>query len=97
MTSTASRPSWTQPQSRSAEETPRAVEIVEEEIHRFAAPVWLRPARRTPDLHRPALSTSNALVEQVLAGERGTVGVGGQRATSAGRGDRQALMSRLLH
>ena len=62
-----------------AEETPRALEIVEEEIHRFAR--WLGQLDALPTVSA-LRAHGDRIVEQVLARELRPLGVGLRRATS---------------
>jgi glutamyl-tRNA reductase len=77
-----------------AEETPRALEIVEEEIHRFAR--WLGQLDALPTV-AALREHGNAIVEQVLAENSGRwEGVSPRDVARVGEIAR-AVMSRLLH
>jgi glutamyl-tRNA reductase len=76
------------------EETPRALEIVEEEIHRFAR--WLGQLDALPTVS--ALRThGNTLVEQVLAENAGRWESASSRDLARVEAIARAVMSRLLH
>jgi glutamyl-tRNA reductase len=77
-----------------AEELPRALEIVEEEIHRFAR--WLGQSESRPTvglLHEHG----NALVEQVLAENSERWETASPRDLARVEAIARAVMSRLLH
>ncbi|HEV7584811.1 MAG TPA: glutamyl-tRNA reductase [Solirubrobacteraceae bacterium] len=77
-----------------AEELPRALEIVEEEIHRFAR--WLGQSEALPTvaaLHEHG----NALVEQVLSENSGRWESASPRDLARVEAIARAVMSRLLH
>jgi glutamyl-tRNA reductase len=77
-----------------AEEVPRALEIVEEEIHRFAR--WLGQADALPTVGA-LREHGNALVEQVLAENAGRWESASDRDLARVEAIARAVMSRLLH
>jgi glutamyl-tRNA reductase len=77
-----------------AEEAPRALEIVEEEIHRFAR--WLGQADALPTVGA-LREHGNALVEQVLAENAGRWESASDRDLARVEAIARAVMSRLLH
>jgi glutamyl-tRNA reductase len=80
--------------SSRAEETPRALEIVEEEIHRFAR--WLGQLDALPTV-RALREHGNALVEQVLEENAGRWESASPRDIARVEAIARAVMSRLLH
>jgi glutamyl-tRNA reductase len=80
--------------STRAEELPRALEIVEEEIHRFAR--WLGQADALPTVGA-LREHGNALVEQVLAENGGRWETASERDLARVEAIARAVMSRLLH
>jgi glutamyl-tRNA reductase len=80
--------------STRAEETPRALEIVEEEIHRFAR--WLGQLDTLPTV-RALRAHGNDLVEQVLAENAGRWESASARDLARIEAIARAVMSRLLH
>jgi glutamyl-tRNA reductase len=77
-----------------AEELPRALEIVEEEIHRFAR--WLGQADALPTVSA-LREHGSALVEQVLAENSGRWESASPRDLARVEAIARAVMSRLLH
>jgi glutamyl-tRNA reductase len=77
-----------------AEETPRALEIVEEEIHRFAR--WLAQLDALPTVGA-LREHGNAIVEQVLAENSGRWEGASPRDVARVGEIARAVMSRLLH
>jgi glutamyl-tRNA reductase len=77
-----------------AEELPRALEIVEEEIHRFAR--WLGQADALPTVSA-LREHGTALVEQVLAENSGRWESASPRDLARVEAIARAVMSRLLH
>jgi glutamyl-tRNA reductase len=77
-----------------AEETPRALEIVEEEIHRFAR--WLGQADALPTV-AALREHGDTLVEQVLAENAGRWESASPRDLARVEAIARAVMSRLLH
>jgi glutamyl-tRNA reductase len=77
-----------------AEELPRALEIVEEEIHRFAR--WLGNADALPTV-AALREHGNSLVEQVLAENSGHWESASERDLARIEAIARAVMSRLLH
>jgi glutamyl-tRNA reductase len=77
-----------------AEEVPRALEIVEEEIHRFAR--WLGQADALPTV-AALREHGNTLVEQVLAENAGRWESASDRDLARVDAIARAVMSRLLH
>jgi glutamyl-tRNA reductase len=77
-----------------AEELPRALEIVEEEIHRFAR--WLGQADALPTVGA-LREHGDALVEQVLAENAGRWESASARDLARVEAIARAVMSRLLH
>jgi glutamyl-tRNA reductase len=77
-----------------AEETPRAEEIVEEEIHRFAR--WLGQLDTLPTVSA-LREHGNTIVEQVLAENAGRWESASARDIARVEAVARALMSRLLH
>jgi glutamyl-tRNA reductase len=77
-----------------ASEAPRAQEIVEEEIHRFAR--WLGQLDALPTVSA-LREHGNALVEQVLAENEGSWEAASQRDLARVEAIARAVMSRLLH
>jgi glutamyl-tRNA reductase len=80
--------------STRAEEVPRALEIVEEEIHRFAR--WLGQAEALPTVGA-LREHGDALVEQVLAENSGRWESASPRDLARVEAIARAVMSRLLH
>ena len=80
--------------SMRAEETPRALEIVEEEIHRFAR--WLGQLDALPTVSA-LREHGNDLVEQVLAENGGRWESASPRDIARVEAIARAVMSRLLH
>ncbi|MBA3809539.1 MAG: glutamyl-tRNA reductase [Solirubrobacterales bacterium] len=80
--------------SSRAEETPRALEIVEEEIHRFAR--WLGQLDALPTVSA-LREHGNAIVEQVLAENSGRWESASERDIARVEAIARAVMSRLLH
>jgi len=80
--------------STRAEETPRALEIVEEEIHRFAR--WLGQLDALPTVSA-LRAHGNDLVEQVLAENAGSWESASPRDLARIEAIARAVMSRLLH
>jgi glutamyl-tRNA reductase len=80
--------------STRAEELPRALEIVEEEIHRFAR--WLGQADALPTVSA-LREHGSALVEQVLAENSGRWESASPRDLARVEAIARAVMSRLLH
>jgi glutamyl-tRNA reductase len=80
--------------SSRAEETPRALEIVEEEIHRFAR--WLGQLDTLPTVSA-LREHGNAIVEQVLAENSGRWESASARDVVRVEAVARAVMSRLLH
>jgi len=80
--------------SSRAEETPRALEIVEEEIHRFAR--WLGQLDALPTVSA-LREHGNAIVEQVLAENAGRWESASSRDVARVEAVARAVMSRLLH
>jgi glutamyl-tRNA reductase len=80
--------------STRAEETPRALEIVEEEIRRFAR--WLGQLEVLPTVSA-LRAHGNALVEQVLAENEGRWESASARDIARVEAIAKAVMSRLLH
>jgi len=80
--------------STRAEETPRALEIVEEEIHRFAR--WLGQLEALPTVSA-LRAHGNDLVEQVLAENEGRWESASPRDLARVEAIARAVMSRLLH
>jgi glutamyl-tRNA reductase len=80
--------------STRAEEAPRAQEIVEEEIHRFAR--WLGQLETLPTVSA-LREHGNELVEQVLAENAGRWESASQRDLARIEAVARAVMSRLLH
>jgi glutamyl-tRNA reductase len=80
--------------STRAEETPRALEIVEEEIQRFAR--WLGQLDALPTVSA-LREHGNALVEQVLAENKGRWESASPRDLVRVEAIARAVMSRLLH
>jgi glutamyl-tRNA reductase len=76
------------------EETPQALEIVEQEIHRFARWLGQRDALPTVSALR---EHGNALVEQVLAENSGRWETASPRDLARVEAIARAVMSRLLH
>jgi glutamyl-tRNA reductase len=80
--------------STRAEEAPRALEIIEEEIHRFAR--WLGQLDALPTV-TALREHGNALVEQVLAENAGRWESASPRDLARVEAVARAVMSRLLH
>jgi len=80
--------------SSRAEETPRALEIVEEEIHRFAR--WLGQLDTLPTVSA-LREHGNAIVEQVLGENSGRWDSASPRDIARVEAVARAVMSRLLH
>ncbi len=80
--------------STRAEEAPRALEIVEEEIHRFAR--WLGQLDTLPTVSA-LREHGNAIVEQVLAENSGRWESASARDVARVEAITRAVMSRLLH
>src|SRR5437868_9076691 len=80
--------------STRAEETPRALEIVEEEIHRFAR--WLGQLDALPTVSA-LRAHGNELVEQVLAENAARWESASPRDIARVEAIARAVMSRLLH
>ncbi|HEY4427413.1 MAG TPA: glutamyl-tRNA reductase [Solirubrobacteraceae bacterium] len=80
--------------SSRAEETPRALEIVEEEIHRFAR--WLGQLDALPTVSA-LREHGNALVDQVLAENAGRWESASSRDVARVEAIARAVMGRLLH
>jgi len=80
--------------STRAEEMPRALEIVEEEIHRFAR--WLGQLEVLPTVSA-LRAHGNAIVEQVLAENEGRWESASPRDLARVEAVAKAVMSRLLH
>ncbi len=80
--------------STRAEETPRALEIVEEEIHRFAR--WLGQLDSLPTVSA-LREHGNEIVEQVLAENSGRWEAASERDLARVEAIARAVMSRLLH
>ena len=80
--------------STRAEEAPRALEIVEEEIHRFAR--WLGQLDTLPTVSA-LREHGNAIVEQVLAENSGRWESASARDIARVEAITRAVMSRLLH
>jgi glutamyl-tRNA reductase len=80
--------------STRAEETPRALEIVEEEIHRFAR--WLGQLDALPTVSA-LRAHGNDLVDQVLAENAGRWESASPRDIARVEAIARAVMSRLLH
>jgi len=80
--------------STRAEEAPRAQEIVEEEIHRFAR--WLGQLETLPTVSA-LREHGNALVEQILAENAGRWESASPRDLARIEAVARAVMSRLLH
>jgi len=80
--------------STRAEEAPRALEIVEEEIHRFAR--WLGQLDALPTV-TALREHGNAIVEQVLAENAGRWETASPRDVARIEAVARAVMSRLLH
>jgi glutamyl-tRNA reductase len=80
--------------STRAEELPRALEIVEEEIHRFAR--WLGQLQTLPTVSA-LRAHGNELVEQVLAENAGRWESASERDLARVEAIARAVMSRLLH
>jgi glutamyl-tRNA reductase len=76
------------------EETPRALEIVEEEIHRFAR--WLGQLDALPTVSA-LREHGNTIVEQVLAENSGRWESASERDIARVEAIARAVMSRLLH
>ena len=94
MTSTTFRP-WSRATStRARSEIPRAEEIVEEEIQRFAR--WLGQLEVLPTVSA-LREHGNALVEQVLAENAGRWEAASPRDLARIEAVARAVMSRLLH
>ncbi len=77
-----------------AEEAPRALEIVEEEIHRFAR--WLGQLDALPTISA-LREHGNAIVEQVLAENAGRWDSASPRDVARVEAIARAVMTRLLH
>jgi glutamyl-tRNA reductase len=80
--------------SSRAEEAPRALEIVEEEIHRFAR--WLGQLDALPTV-AALREHGNAIVEQVLAENAGRWDSASARDVARVEAITRAVMTRLLH
>jgi glutamyl-tRNA reductase len=80
--------------SSRAEEAPRALEIVEEEIHRFAR--WLGQLDALPTV-AALREHGNAIVEQVLAENAGRWDSASARDVARVEAISRAVMTRLLH
>ncbi len=80
--------------STRAEETPRALEIIDEEIHRFAR--WLGQLDTLPTL-TALREHGNEIVEQVLAENAGRWDSASPRDIARIEAVARAVMSRLLH
>ncbi|MGO9489479.1 MAG: glutamyl-tRNA reductase [Solirubrobacteraceae bacterium] len=80
--------------SSRAEETPRAMEIVEEEIHRFAR--WLGQLDALPTVSA-LREHGNAIVERVLAENSGRWESASPRDVARVEAIARAVMTRLLH
>jgi glutamyl-tRNA reductase len=80
--------------SSRAEEAPRALEIVEEEIHRFAR--WLGQLDALPTV-AALREHGNAIVEQVLAENAGRWDSASARDVARVEAIARAVMTRLLH
>jgi glutamyl-tRNA reductase len=80
--------------SSRAEEAPRALEIVEEEIHRFAR--WLGQLDALPTV-AALRAHGNAIVEQVLAENAGRWDSASARDVARVEAIGRAVMTRLLH
>ena len=93
-TSTTCRRSSRATSTRAPSETPRAQEIVEEEIHRFAR--WLGQLDTLPTVSA-LREHGNALVEQVLAENAGRWESASPRDLARIEAIARAVMSRLLH